>query len=350
MDSIDSSREKPRFTGNFDHLRLRIYRSLTNRKSPLRPNKLAALALLLIAAYSCRAQQTVFRSEVHLVTLTFSVRDASGKLVSGLSRGDFRVLEDGVPQRITTFASQAESPLSIGLLVDVSDSQNKFLKRHTKDVEAFLHEILRPQDEVFAVCFGDHLRLVSDLTNSAAVVIDSLNRFDKGKGDFPQLDPDPTRSGGTALFDAVYSSVQQKLANTNGRRRILILFTDGEENSSAHDEVDAIAAAQGADTLVYAVRYTQVHHDKLTAGNHQGMAVLRHLAAQTGATDFDGLRTDLPQAFRQIADELRSQYSLSYYSTNKANDGSFRKVVIEPVQDGLSVHARSGYYAKTSSP
>jgi Ca-activated chloride channel family protein len=100
--------------------------------------------------------------------------------------------------------------------------------------------------------------------------------------------------------------------------------------------------------LVYAVRYTQIHHDKLTAGNHQGMAILKHIAAQTGGFDFDGLTTDLPQAFGQIADELRSQYSISYYSTNKVNDGSFRKVVILPAQAGLTVRARSGYYAGNS--
>ena len=308
-------------------------------------------SLLWIATLSGSAQQTVFHSEVHLVTLTFSVHDASGKLVSGLKQDAFQVFEDGVPQKIVSLASEAELPLSIGLLVDVSDSQSKFLKRHTKDVELFLQQILRPQDQVFAICFGDHLHLVTHLTWSPAQVIDGLTTYDKGKGDFHELDPDPTRSGGTALFDAVYSSVQEKLSSASERRRVLILFTDGEENSSAHDEVEAIAAAQGADVLVYAVRYTQIHHDKLTASNHQGMAILKHLAAQTGGTDFDGLNTDLTQDFRQIADELRSQYSISYYSTNKVNDGSFRKVVIEPAQPGLSVRARSGYYAGgTSKP
>jgi len=106
--------------------------------------------------------------------------------------------------------------------------------------------------------------------------------------------------------------------------------------------------------LVYAVRYTQIHHDKLTASNHQGIAVLKNVAAQTGGADFDGLNTDLSQDFRQIADELRSQYSIGYYSSNKANDGSFRKVVIEPTPAGLTIRARSGYYAgatpKTSAP
>jgi Ca-activated chloride channel family protein len=76
-----------------------------------------------------------------------------------------------------------------------------------------------------------------------------------------------------------------------------------------------------------------------------GQVILKHLSAQTGGADFDGLNTDLSQDFREIADELRSQYSIGYYSTNKANDGSFRKVVIEATQPGLSIRARSGYYA-----
>jgi Ca-activated chloride channel homolog len=323
------------------------------RPSPRRPSLrhlgIVLFSLLGMAGLSSRAQQTVFHSEVHLVTLTFSVHDAAGKLVSALHQDDFHVFEDGALQKIVSLASGSELPLSIGLLVDGSDSQSKFLKRHTKDVELFLQQILRPQDQVFAIGFGDHVRLVTDLTSSPTQVVDGLNTYDKGKGDFPDIDPDPTRSGGTALFDTVYASVQEKLSSASGRRRVLILFTDGEENSSAHDEVEAIAAAQGADVLVYAVRYTQVHHDKLTAGNHQGMANLKHITAQTGGTDFDGLNTDLNQDFRQIADELRSQYSISYYSTNKVNDGSFRKVVIEPTQAGLTLRARSGYYASGTS-
>jgi Ca-activated chloride channel family protein len=318
---------------------------LSPRHASLPRLGIALITLLWIAGFSATAQQPVFHSEVHLVTLTFSVHDASGKLVSGLNQDAFQVFEDGVQQKIVSLANTAELPLSIGLLVDGSDSQDKFFKRHTKDVELFLRQILRPQDQVFAIGFGDHIRLVADLTSSPTPVVDGLTNYEKSKGAFPELDPDPTRSGGTALFDTVFASVEEKLASASGHRRVLILFTDGEENSSAHDEVEAIAAAQGEDVLVYAVRYTEIHHDKPTASNRHGMANLKHIAAQTGGTDFDGLNTDLPQDFRQIADELRSQYSISYYSTNKVNDGSFRKVVIELTQPGLSIRARSGYYA-----
>jgi len=312
----------------------------------MRQIQVALLALVALLAPSATAQDATFHTEVHLVTLTFSVHDANGKAVPGLTENDFHITEDGVPQKIASFSRESELPLKIGLLVDVSDSQSKFLKRHIQDVEAFLHEILRPQDAAFALCFGDHLRLTSDLTASPATIIDGLQRFDKHGDSLTELNPDPTRSGGTALFDAVHSSIQEKLANAPASRRVLILFTDGEENSSAHDEVDAIAAAQSADTLIYAVRYTEIHHGKLSAANRQGAANLLHLTTQTGGIDFDGLHTNLSEAFHQIAEELRSQYSIGYYSTNKNNDGSFRKVAIESVQSGLAVRARAGYYTR----
>ncbi|AXC15881.1 hypothetical protein ACPOL_6669 [Acidisarcina polymorpha] len=308
------------------------------------------LMLAAFAALAATAQQTTFRSEIHLVTLTFSVHDASGKFAAGLGANDFSVYEDGAPQKIASFSGDSQLPLRIGLLVDVSDSQNQFLKRHVKDTEAFLREILRPQDQVFALCFGDHMRLASDLTSSPAGIVTGLQHFEKNAGSLPELAPDPSREGGTALFDAVYAGVEEKLSGGSGYRRVLILFTDGEENSSAHDEVEAIAEAQDADVLVFAVRYTAIHHGRISARNQQGAAILLHLTGQTGGRDFDGLHTDLSQAFQEIAEELRSQYSLSYYSTNKAADGSFRKVVIQAAPAGLVVRSRAGYYARTSSP
>jgi Ca-activated chloride channel homolog len=318
----------------------------TTLKSKHRARIIPLLVFVALVAKS-PAQETVFHSVVHLVTLTFSVRNTAGQVAPGLNADDFVIYEDGVPQTISSFAREDQLPLSIGLLVDVSDSQSKFIKQHLKDVESFLDAILRPQDQAFAICFGDHIRVVSDLTAAPAQVVDGLKKFDKSGGSvFPELAADPTREGGTALYDAVVASIDGKLTGIQGRRRALILFTDGEENSSAHDEMEAVAAAQDADVLVYAVRYTETHHGQLSAHNRQGIAALHHLAGNTGGTDFDALHTNLPEAFRQIAEELRSLYSISYHSTNKASDGSFRKVVVEAKPEGLTVRAKSGYYAR----
>jgi Ca-activated chloride channel homolog len=296
--------------------------------------------------HSAVAQETVFKSEVHLVNMTFSVRTQNGKIASGLTADDFEVFEDGEPQKISYFARENQLPLSLGLIVDVSDSQDKFLKRHQHDIETFLRKILQPSDQAFAVCFGNHLRSVSDVTPSISQIMDGLSRFDKGDRSFPEIGPEEQRELGTALYDAVYFSVEEKLHSDQNRRRALILFTDGEENSSEHDLLDAISAAQDADVLIFAIRYTETKHGELNARNKYGMRVLGHLASQTGGSDFDGLHTNLPDAFEQIGEELRSLYSIAYHSTNKSQDESFRKVVIRPKQSGLHVRAKAGYYAR----
>jgi len=292
------------------------------------------------------AQAPDFHAETHLVTLTFTIRDAQGNLVSGLSQDDFTVYEDGVPQRISFFSRESNIPLTLGLIIDASPSQDKYIHQHLHDVQMFLSSTLQPQDRVFALCFGDHLRIASDFTSSPAAVVDGIERYNKNYSAFPEISADDTRDGGSAVYDAVYAGVTEKLAAGAARRKALILLTDGEENSSAHDEIDAISAAQNDDVLLYAIRYTPIRHGKLSANDRHGIAALHHLAEQTGGADFDALHTDLSQDFAQINAELRSLYSIGYYSTNKRHDNTFRKIVIETRSPGLTVRAKAGYYAK----
>ena len=303
------------------------------------------LFALCLPCVSWGQDAPVFHAETHLVTLTFSARDGGGHFVDKLGNDDFSVYEDGVEQNLNVFSRESELPLTLGLLIDASPSQKKFLDQHLRDIQVFLGSILRPQDKAFAVCFGDHLRLVSDLTSDPAAIIAGLEKYKKS-GDFPELTPDDSRSGGTAVYDAIFGSVSEKMATITAHRKALIMFTDGEENSSAHDEIDAIAEAQSADVLVYAVRYTEMKHNKLSAENRQGITGLHHITEQTGGRDFDALHTDLPETFKAIGDELRSVYSIGYYSTNKTHDNTFRKIVIEPHVEGVMVRAKSGYYAK----
>ncbi len=295
-------------------------------------------------------QEPTFKNEVHLIDFTFSVRRTNGTLVGGLTRDDFQITEDGVSQNIAFFGRENDLPLTLGLIVDVSDSQSKFIKRHHKDIEKFLTTVLGPQDDVFTICFGNHLRLTNNASSSIPAILEGLQRFDKGERNFPELAPEDKREdqsgGGTALYDAVYYSVQQKLAGTHGRRRALVLFTDGEENASAHDLLDAISAAQDADTLIYAIRYTDGGEKKLTPHARQGIAALHHLSSETGGTDFDALHIDMREAFEQIGQELRSLYSLAYHSTNHTRDGTFHKVVITTTDPSYKVRARTGYYAR----
>jgi VWFA-related protein len=129
--------------------------------------------LVCLAAYS----QSSFRVDVHLVNVGFSVRDAQGKLVTGLHQEDFEVFEDGAPQTIAFFAASADVPLNLGLVVDVSGSQESFVKPHRKDLETFLKTTLGSQDRAFLVCFGNRIRLVQDYSSSAAGAYRSAGRF-----------------------------------------------------------------------------------------------------------------------------------------------------------------------------
>ncbi|MGA7413799.1 MAG: VWA domain-containing protein [Bryobacteraceae bacterium] len=303
--------------------------------------------LVLVAPIVANSQERPsFQAEAKLVNITASVRSTSGQIIGDLTQDDFEILDDGVPQTIRFFAREAELPLSLGLIIDASGSQDRFIKQHDRDVAKFLETALRPKDDVFAVCFGNHLRLVSDGDTSASSIIDHLKIFDKDPKRFPEIGPHEDRDLGTALYDAVYYSVQEKLAKPGQRRRAILLFSDGEENSSANDLLDTIEAAQNADTLVYSIRYTQMEHGRLNARNRYGIHVMHHLATLTGGGDFDALHTNLAVVFDQIAAELRSLYEIGYVPSNSHPDGTFHKVEIHCKRPDAVIRSRSGYYAR----
>ena len=302
--------------------------------------------LLWAGAHSAGAQETfTYKTETHLIDSTVSVHNPQGGLVQGLTVDDFRIVEDGVPQTIRFFAHDKSLPLSIGLLIDVSGSQEKFVKAHEHDIATFLHEVVEPGDEAFAVCFGNHLRLVSDYTNGTQGIADALTRFDKSSRDFPEIGPVEERELGTALYDAVYFGIRERLGQRQGRRKVLLVLSDGEENSSEHDLIDAIEMAQNSNVLIYSVRYTELHHGQMNARDRYGMRVLGHLSAETGGRSYDVQSTPVEKAFAEIAGEIRALYSVAYQSTNRVRDGHFRKVEILPARDGLVFRSRSGYYA-----
>jgi len=311
----------------------------------LRHNLLVLCLVVFARDLTAQATQTI-QVETHLIDTTFIVRDAEGRIASGLTQDDFTILEDGVPQKIRFFGNHNNLPLSIGLVIDQSGSQGKFIKQHQKDIEVFLGQVLGKDDQVFAVCFGNHLRLVSDFTSSPAAITDGLRKFDKGDHDFPELGPKEDRELGTALHDAVFYSVTEKLAPIHQRRKIILVLSDGEENSSGHDLIDSIEAAQNADTLVYAIRYTELHHGRMNTRDRYGVRVLDHLTSQTGGKAFDAQTTEVSEAFAQIAAELRGLYEAAYQSTNPVRDDSYRKIVIQPKPAGYKTRSRTGYYAR----
>ena len=310
----------------------------------------AAVAVFLFCsafAGVTQAQEgTAIRANVNLVNVSFVARDSQGALVDKLNQDDVEVLEDSVPQKVAFFAKSADVPLTLGLVVDASGSQEHFTKKHEKDLEVFLKRVLGPKDRVFLLAFGNHLRLVSDFTQSGPDVISRLKEYEKSTGRFPEIGPQEERDLGTAFYDSVYYSVQEKLASEPGRKALLV-FSDGEDNSSSNDMMTTIEAAQAADVLVYTIRYTEPNkHGALTARNKYGIKVMDRIAKDTGGVHIDAKTMDPKEYFEKIAEELRTAYTLSYYPTNPMKDENFRRIVLRAKQDGIKIRTKSGYFAR----
>jgi Ca-activated chloride channel homolog len=304
----------------------------------------AGLGLLALISESGRGQEPI-RVKVNLVSVAFVARDARGALVDNLTQDDVDVVEDAVPQKIAFFSRSADVPLTLGLVVDASGSQDHFSKQHKNDLEVFFKDVLGPKDRVFLVGFANHIRLVRDFWQSGGDLLEEWKKYQKSSGRFPVLGPDEDRDLGTAFYDSIYYSVTEKLTRESGRRAIL-LFSDGEDNSSSHDMMTTIETAQSENVVVYAIRYTDKEHGKLTARNKYGMSVMERVARETGGAHIDAETTDAHVYFRQIAEELRTSYELGYYPTDPLKDDSFRKIVIKPKREGVKVRAKTGYFAR----
>jgi Ca-activated chloride channel family protein len=306
------------------------------------------LLLVCLAWTLCGTAQTPFRVDVNLVNVGFSVRNGEGKLVGDLTLDDIEVLEDGAPQKISYFARSADVWLNLGLIVDVSGSQELFVKQHHKDLQTFLKNVMKTDDRAYLLTFGNRLRLVSNFSSSPKELAGALEHFDKNHGRelHPEIGPREIRISGTAFYDALYYGVTEMFAKVERGRKALIVFSDGEDNSSAHHMLDAIEAAQSSNTLVYAVRYTEVRDNRWNARNKYGMSVMARIAKETGGVDFDARERGLSENFRQIGEELRASYELAYASSNPQNDGTFHKIAIRVKRPGLTARAKTGYYPR----
>jgi Ca-activated chloride channel family protein len=306
-----------------------------------------AIAFLVLLP-ACVAQELdAIRVNVRLVNVAFTVRDASGKLVTNLTKDDFEVLDDGQPQSISFFARGEDLPLTLGLIVDFSGSQEHFVKQHEHDLRDFLKDVLTPRDRAFLVCFGNHLRLASDFSASSSDLIDGLKKLEKRN--VPEIGPHEYRSGGTAFYDAIYQATKVKLAHADEGRRALIIFSDGEDNSSARNMMDTIEAAQTEDVVLFSVRYTETRKGgEWTARNKYGASVMTRISHDTGGTDFDAHAADLRTSFREIGEQLRSSYELAYH-TNGVADDTFHKLVVRVKRPGFSVRSKTGYFSRDAN-
>ncbi|HEY6302171.1 MAG TPA: VWA domain-containing protein [Terriglobales bacterium] len=294
---------------------------------------------------------------VEVVQLFFNVKDKHGALIPNLTKENFDLFEDGRPQTIKYFKAESDLPLTIGMLIDSSGSQQRVLEMEKEVGGSFLESTLRPKDEAFVISFDVDITLLQDFTNSVSRLKHALNeaRINTGGvscsgGPIGPQGPIPCSSTGprgTALYDAVYLASHDEFSHEVGRKA-MILLTDGQDEGSRLKIKDAIEAAQKADAICYVLLIADRGFYGMGGGfGYNGDSEMKKLTQETGGRMIEvGNKVEkLRQAFDQISQELRSQYNAGYVPTNTTRDGSFRKVEIKPKQGDYKVQARSGYYA-----
>ena len=288
----------------------------------------------------------VFRKNVTVVNVLFTVKDKHGTLVPNLEKDHFELLEEGKPQTIKYFSALTDQPLTIGILIDSSYSMNRTLPEEKVVAGGFLQKVLTDKDLAFVISFDISVDLLQDLTNNMHLLREGLNKArinTNSAGMAPMGRPGPVPTGGgqnkgTLLFDGVFLAADEVLGRQAGRKAIIVL-TDGDDVGSKMRLKDAIESAQKADVIAYVLLITDPGSG--FASNYGDMS---KLAEQTGGRIISVNRPDkMDKAFAEIAAELRSQYTLGFSSTNPVNDGKFRKLEVKS-KDGYKVQARKGYY------
>jgi VWFA-related protein len=276
-------------------------------------------------------EQSAIKVRVELVNVLTTVTDKKNRLVTDLTKDDFRIFEDGKPQDIRFFSRESDLPLRIGILIDASNSVRARLRFEQEAAIDFLNIAVRPgKDLAFVVAFDLEPQLVQDYTDDMEKLSNAIQGLQAG--------------GVTSLFDAMFFSCKEKMLffppPEPYLRRVMIIISDGEDNQSVHTREEALGMAQRAEVTVFTISTNR------TGAAGRGDNVLRRLANETGGHAFFPFEAgDLAADFHEIASELRSQYSLAYVSTNPAHDGTFRNITIQPVGKNLHARAKNGYFA-----
>jgi VWFA-related protein len=283
----------------------------------------------------CAAQEPTFTTAVKVVGLLVSVKNKKGELNPDLAQTDFQVLEDGRPETIKYFARQSDLPLTIGLLIDVSMSQEHVLDAERAACFRFLDQVLRPrQDKVFIVQFDSRIITRQELTGSWKDLNDSLSSVETPSNS--QL-----RQGigtGTRVFDTVVQAAGM-MKPLQGRKAVIIL-SDGDDNDSEANLDSAIEAAVKADMLIYSILFTDGY------GGGAGQHALEKMAYETGGAYFAvSKKLSIDQIFDRIQTELRSQYNIGYVSDKPVDIPEFRKLQVKVADKGFTVQTRTRYWA-----
>ena len=278
------------------------------------------------------------RADASEVRLNASVIDSTGRAVQSLNQDAFHVYEDGVLQKIVGF-KQEDLPVSLGILVDSSGSM--YDKRSAVDAASLnLVKLSNPQDEAFVVDFSSEAYIDQDFTNSIAKLQQGLSYIKS--------------SGGTALYDAVIASADYLSKNAKRSKQVLLIVTDGDDNASSATLEAAIRRVQDLDgPAIYCIGL--LFGDDVSHGEaRHSREVLTELANQTGGEAyFPKSLKDVDGIAQEVAQDIRTQFTIEYHSSKPASQGGYREIHVEAKEKGykgLQVRTRTGYFPKATAP
>jgi VWFA-related protein len=306
-------------------------------------NRVLSIVMLFAVSAELWAQDVPTISKtVNLVTLLATVHDKNGRLVHNLTADDFVLEEDGKPQKISFFSQESNLPLTIGLLVDTSRSQTEVLTKESQASKKFLEQVLREgKDEAFVSHFDIRVETLQGLTSSHSELASAL-----GQLRIPE-------QYSTLLYSAVQESSNDIMHQQQGRKAD-ILLTDGVAFRDPTSIETAIEAAQRADTILYAIRFSDpiavtgpMRAAFRAAAAEHGKMALKRMSTETGGASYEvtGKQT-IETTYSEIEDELRNQYSIGYTPNRPGPDGKYHKIKLKTKNGDLIVSTRKGYYAR----
>jgi Ca-activated chloride channel family protein len=291
------------------------------------------VVLLIVCSVPLLAEepQTTIKVDVKLVNVFVTVTDAHGAPVANLTKENFLLKEDGKEQRIAIFSKESALPLSIALAVDTSLSTRKDLPLELTSARKFAHTIVRPQDGLAVYKFSETVSLMVPFTSDLKKIDAGIERERNGAA--------------TALYDAVYLG-SQALSRREGRK-VMVVITDGGDTMSQVNYREALRAAQEAEAIIYSIIIVPIEADagRDTGGEH----ALIQISSDTGGKYYYAMSSaQLDDAFQKISDELRTQYLLAYYPSQRYSNSDFRQLKVDltnaPAGGPYQSHYRAGYY------
>jgi len=275
---------------------------------------------------------TIVHLGVNEVNLIFTVTDKHGHYIPNLQQSDFALLDNQrAPEKVNSFHQQINLPLRVGIVIDASTSIRSRFQFEQQSATEFLLNILKARsDRAFVMGFDVTPTITQDWSNNIDALETGINRLRPG--------------GGTALFDAVYTACRDKLLDVSrGQepvRKAMVLISDGDDNQSRVYPDEAIKECQRAETIIYAIS------TNWTPSRGKGDAVLQRMAEETGGTAFFPPSVEeMSTSFKNIEEELRSQYALTYTPADFKYDGAFRSIYLFCNDRRYQVRAKKGYFA-----